>query len=144
VLRHSRFLSTPPNSHTQDRPHESVEPAASRIDSDFTPNVPADPSLIVRECDDHHVGVRAGIECWLAYPVRAVDVPMESRRFRERWIRLEPGETKNRRGRMFHLTPQLRSVLEAQKKHTEALERDDTRIIATVFHRRASQFGTSM
>lgn len=46
MLRHSRFLSTPPNSHTQDRPHESVEPAASRIDSDFTPNVPADPSLI--------------------------------------------------------------------------------------------------
>ena len=92
--------------------------------------------MIVRECDDHHVGVRAGIECWLAYPVRAVDVPMESRRFRERWIRLEPGETKNRRGRMFHLTPQLRSVLEAQKKHTEALERADTRIIATVFHRR--------
>jgi hypothetical protein len=37
---------------------------------------------------------------------------------------------------MFHLTPQLRSVLEAQKKHTEALERADTRIIATVFHRR--------
>ena len=31
---------------------------------------------------------------------------------------------------MFHLTPQLRSVLEAQKKHTEALERADTRIIA--------------
>ena len=52
------------------------------------------------------------------------------------WIRLEPGETTNRRGRMFHLTPQLRSVLEAQKKHTEALERADTRIIATVFHRR--------
>ena len=52
------------------------------------------------------------------------------------WIRLEPGETTNRRGRMFHLTPQLRSVLEAQKKHTEALERADARIIATVFHRR--------
>ena len=45
---------------------------------------PRAPHEFVRECDDHDVGVRAGIECWLAYPVRAVDVPMESRRFRER------------------------------------------------------------
>src|SRR5215510_5797037 len=30
------------------------------------------------------------------------------------WIRLEPGETKNGKGRMFPLTPRLRAVLEAQ------------------------------
>ena len=28
------------------------------------------------------------------------------------WLRLEPGETKNREGRMFPLTPELRAVLE--------------------------------
>ncbi|PYR15879.1 MAG: hypothetical protein DMF94_30360 [Acidobacteria bacterium] len=37
------------------------------------------------------------------------------------WLRLEPGETKNRQGRMFPLTPSLRAVLERRKKVTEQL-----------------------
>jgi integrase len=32
--------------------------------------------------------------------------------FASGWLRLEPGETKNRDGRMFPLTPELRGVLE--------------------------------
>src|SRR5437899_1860628 len=34
-------------------------------------------------------------------------------------VRLEPGTTKNRLGRMFPLTPELRAMLEAQRAHTE-------------------------
>src|SRR2546427_1943105 len=51
------------------------------------------------------------------------------------WLRLEPGETKNRKGRMFPLIPQLRAVLEEQKAHTAALEREQARIISAMFHR---------
>jgi integrase len=32
------------------------------------------------------------------------------------WLRLDPGETKNGEGRMFPLTPELRTVLEAQRE----------------------------
>lgn len=32
------------------------------------------------------------------------------------WLRLEPGETKNRRGRMFPLTPELKTLLQAQER----------------------------
>lgn len=39
------------------------------------------------------------------------------------WLRLEPGETKNREGRMFPLTPTLRAVLERQRAYTRAIER---------------------
>jgi integrase len=52
------------------------------------------------------------------------------------WLRLEPGETKNREGLMFPLIPQLRTVLEAQKALTAALEREQARIIPFLFHRR--------
>lgn len=37
------------------------------------------------------------------------------------WLRLEPGEAKNREGRMFPLTPRLRRVLEAQRKRVPLL-----------------------
>jgi integrase len=40
------------------------------------------------------------------------------------WLRLEPGETKNREGRNFPLTPRLREVLKGQIEHTEALQRN--------------------
>jgi integrase len=51
------------------------------------------------------------------------------------FLRLEPGETKNRKGRMFPLTPELRQVLQRQRDLTEALERNGGRSIPWVFHR---------
>ena len=51
------------------------------------------------------------------------------------WLRLEPGGTKNGEGRMFHLTPALRTVLERQQARTEALEHATAQIIPWVFHR---------
>jgi integrase len=50
------------------------------------------------------------------------------------WIRLEPGEAKNREGRMFPLTPALRAVLEAQRARTDEAERQRERVIPWVFH----------
>jgi site-specific recombinase XerD len=51
------------------------------------------------------------------------------------WLRLEPGETKNRDGRNFPLTPRLREVLQPQIEYTEALQRAQGRIIPWLFHR---------
>ncbi len=51
------------------------------------------------------------------------------------WLRLDPGETKNRTGRMFPLTPELDDVLRTQLERTRALERDTGRIIPWLFHR---------
>ena len=48
--------------------------------------------------------------------------------------RLEPGETKNRKGRNFPLTPTLREVLRAQIEQTEALQRAEGKIIPWLFH----------
>lgn len=52
------------------------------------------------------------------------------------WIRLEPGETKNRRGRQFPLdiAPELRRTLDELHRQHEA-EKDAGRIIPWVFHR---------
>jgi integrase len=55
--------------------------------------------------------------------------------FRAGWLRLDPGETKNRKGRNFPLTPELRQVLESQRARTQALEQSTGRIIPWVFHR---------
>jgi integrase len=52
------------------------------------------------------------------------------------WLRLDGGETKNGQGRMFPLTPDLRSVLEAQRDLTETIEKDKGRVIPLVFHRK--------
>lgn len=54
------------------------------------------------------------------------------------FLRLEPGETKNRQGRMFPFLPQddeLRDVLEAQRERTAVTERELGRIVPWVFHR---------
>ena len=51
-------------------------------------------------------------------------------------VRLEPGTTKNRLGRMFPFTPELAGLLEAQRARTEAISREIGRIIPSVFHRR--------
>ena len=55
--------------------------------------------------------------------------------FRSGWLRLEPGETKNGKGRMFPLTPELRAVLERQLAQTRAIERATGQVIPWVFHR---------
>jgi integrase len=55
--------------------------------------------------------------------------------FRNGWIRLEPGETKNDEGRMFPLTPMLRAVLERQRERTDAFQRSTGEIYPAVFHR---------
>jgi integrase len=49
------------------------------------------------------------------------------------WIRLEPGETKNRKGRQFPLLKRLRRVLEDQWDRKQSIERERHRIIGTVF-----------
>jgi integrase len=52
-------------------------------------------------------------------------------------IRLEPGTTKNKRGRTFpfRALPPLADLLERQREHTRALEREQGKIIPHVFHR---------
>jgi integrase len=51
------------------------------------------------------------------------------------WLRLEPGETKNKKGRMFPLVPRLRAILEAQAERTRQVEQVTGRIIPWLFHR---------
>jgi len=55
--------------------------------------------------------------------------------FRAGWLRLEPGETKNRKGRNFPLTPELRDVLEQQRVRTQCIEQATGQIIPWLFHR---------
>lgn len=55
--------------------------------------------------------------------------------FEAGWLRMEPGETKNRRGRMFPLIPQLRAILEAQRARKEAVERQSGAIVSALFFR---------
>ncbi len=50
-------------------------------------------------------------------------------------VRLEPGTTKNKKGRTFPFTPELRALLDAQREHTRHVERERGAIIAHVFHR---------
>jgi integrase len=50
-------------------------------------------------------------------------------------VRLDPGTTKNGEGRVFPMTRELRVLLEAQRAHTDAVQREKGIIIAHVFHR---------
>ncbi len=50
-------------------------------------------------------------------------------------VRLEPGTTKNRDGRTFPFTPELRALLETQRAATTATSAKTGRIIPHVFHR---------
>jgi integrase len=52
------------------------------------------------------------------------------------FVRLEPGTTKNREGRAFPITPELRALLERRQEYTRRCERAQARIIPWVFHRR--------
>lgn len=56
------------------------------------------------------------------------------------WIRLDPGETKNKEGRQFPLTPRLRKVLEAQRSRCRELEKLTGRMIPYVFFRSEGTF----
>jgi integrase len=55
--------------------------------------------------------------------------------FGARTVRLEPGKTKNRMGRMFPFTAELEALLAAQRAHTDDVSKKTGRIIAHVFHR---------
>lgn len=53
------------------------------------------------------------------------------------WLRLEPGEAKNREGRLFpiNVVPRLRQVLEEQRERTRAVERATGTVVPWLFHR---------
>jgi hypothetical protein len=51
------------------------------------------------------------------------------------WLRLDPGESKNREGRMFPLTTRRRDILESQLARTESLQRATGKIMPWLFHR---------
>ncbi len=53
--------------------------------------------------------------------------------FANGWLRLEPGESKNSEGREFPLTPELRTILEAQRKRVREIEQATGTIIPWVF-----------
>lgn len=54
-------------------------------------------------------------------------------------VRLDPGTTKNREGRVFPLTTELRALLEARREATKDLERIHGQIIPWVFFRLVSK-----
>jgi integrase len=56
--------------------------------------------------------------------------------FPEGEVRLDPGTTKNKEGRVFPFTAELRALLEAQRAVTEAVQRSTGAIVPWVFHRR--------
>jgi integrase len=53
--------------------------------------------------------------------------------FANGWLRLEPGESKNGEGRQFPFTPDLQSVLEAQREKVKTIEREQSCVIPWVF-----------
>lgn len=61
--------------------------------------------------------------------------------FKTGTVRLEPGTTKNGDGRTFIMTPELRTCLDAQRAHTDALQRRTGQIIPWVFHRNGRPVG---
>jgi integrase len=69
-------------------------------------------------------------------------LPLEWRQvdFNAGLVRLDPGTTKNKEGRVFPFTLELRAVLSEQKAKTEALQRELGRVIPWVFHRDGQQF----
>ena len=54
--------------------------------------------------------------------------------FKAETVRLEPGTTKNKDGRVIYMTPDLRALLEGQREKTLALQRQTDKIIPLVFH----------
>jgi integrase len=64
-------------------------------------------------------------------------LPLEWRQvdFQANTVRLEPGTTKNKAGRTFVMTPELRACLEAQHALTDEIQKKTSRVIPSVFHR---------
>jgi integrase len=58
--------------------------------------------------------------------------------FRHGAVTLPPGSTKNRKGRVFPFTQELRAVLELQRECTRKIERKAGVVIPFVFHRNGS------
>jgi len=54
--------------------------------------------------------------------------------FKAGTVRLEPGTTKNKDGRVIYMTPELKSLLEAQRDQTMTIQRKSHQIISLVFH----------
>lgn len=54
-------------------------------------------------------------------------------------VRLEPGTTKNDDGRTFPFTKRLRTLLEAQRRYTDEVQRSRGMIVRFVFHRNGRQ-----
>jgi integrase len=75
----------------------------------------------------------AAITGWRSGEVKALEWPQID--FAAGEVRLEPGTTKNRKGRTFPFTPELRELLLAQRERTDRVQREQGRIIASVFHR---------
>ncbi len=50
-------------------------------------------------------------------------------------VTLPPGSTKNKKGRVFPFTKELRSLLEAQREYTRGVERANGIVVPFVFHR---------
>jgi integrase len=50
-------------------------------------------------------------------------------------VRLEPGTTKNKKGRVFPLTQELRALLEARRERTDAVQHERGIICPWAFHR---------
>lgn len=55
-------------------------------------------------------------------------------------IRLDPGTTKNREGRVFKMTPELRSILDVQREEADRLKAD-SQIVPWVFFRLVARRG---
>jgi integrase len=70
-------------------------------------------------------------------------LPMDWRQvdFTARVLRLEPGSTKNDRGREFPFTDELEAALLAQRAYTDAVQRKAGAIIPYVFHRKGTRIG---
>jgi integrase len=54
-------------------------------------------------------------------------------------VRLDPGTTKNGEGRVFHLTAELRTLLDTQRTIRDEYQREQGRICPWVFHRHGKQ-----
>ena len=56
-------------------------------------------------------------------------------------VMLDPGTTKNDKGRVFPFTQELRQLLEGQKERTQKLQREKGIVIPWVFHREGKRIG---
>ena len=54
--------------------------------------------------------------------------------FKAGTVRLEPGTTKNKKGRLIYMTPALRSLLEQQYEANMIFQRENGQIVPLVFH----------